>query len=130
MGWPGRRQTTTERGRRGEDIAARWLREHGYRILERNYRRRFGEVDIIARHRDALVFIEVKSRGSSRFGTPLDSITPEKQRRLVMVAQDYLCRHGGSEQPCRFDVLAIETGPDGNPRVQLVENAFQAEGEW
>ena len=129
MDWPGRRQTTTERGRRGEEIAARWLRDHGYRILERNYRRRFGEVDIIARHGDTLVFIEVKSRGSSRFGAPLDSITPEKQRRLIMIAQDYLCRHGGIEQSCRFDVLAIETGTDGKPRVHLVENAFQAEGE-
>ena len=95
-------KTTTSIGRYGEDLAAAWLSEHGYVIVERNYRRRFGEVDIIAEQGECLVFIEVKTRSSSRFGTPFDAVTLKKQQQLSRIVGDYLLHHGHVDTLCRF----------------------------
>jgi len=119
-----KKKTTTERGRQGEDLAVDWLRSHGYLIVARNYRRRFGEVDVIARQGDCLVFVEVKARSSSRFGTPLDALTLRKQRQLSRIARDYLVRHDQLETLCRFDVVSVVLKGDRSPEIDVVVNAF------
>ncbi len=121
-------KTTTSIGRYGEDLAAAWLSEHGYVIVERNYRRRFGEVDIIAEQGECLVFIEVKTRSSSRFGTPFDAVTLKKQQQLSRIAGDYLLHHGHADTLCRFDVLAVRLESGKPPKVDVIVNAFEACG--
>lgn len=110
-------------GEYGENLACRELERRGYAILERRYRRRGGEIDIIARDGPTLVFVEVKAREDDRFGGGADAVTRWKQRHLVMAATDYLVRHGGLEQRCRFDVVAIVLG-DGAPAIEVYQNAF------
>ncbi len=113
-------------GRRGEDAAARFLRGGGMKILVRGYRTDFGEIDLIARDGDTLVFVEVKSR---RDGTPAEAVTLEKQRRLTLTAMHFLKAHKLLDQRCRFDVVAI-VWPDGarSPRIEHIRNAFEAVG--
>ena len=119
------RATTTKIGRRGEDLAVQWLRQQGYEIVARNYRRRFGEVDVIARHQGFLVFIEVKTRRSTRFGLPADALTGRKQRQLIRIAEDYLLHHDCADMPCRFDVLSILLRKDREPEISILVNAFE-----
>jgi putative endonuclease len=114
-------------GKAGEDAAVRYLLEHGYRILERNFRCRFGEIDLIARHKGVLVFIEVKTRRSQTFGPPATAVTLEKQRHLIKAAQVFLSRTGRQHDVCRFDVVTIELGSSGL-RFEIIKNAFQTVG--
>jgi len=126
MLWRGRRKpkTTKELGRIAEDHAARYLRSKGYRLLERNYRTPRGEVDIIAEHRDALVFVEVKSRTSTEDFDPRDSVTPGKQHHIMLAAAAYL-RKG--DRVTRFDVVEVFLTPDGKvERIDVIEGAFQS----
>jgi putative endonuclease len=118
-------KSTTSIGRQGEDLAVVWLGAHGYAIVVRNYRRRFGEVDIIARQGDDLVFIEVKTRSSSRFGSPFEAVTLKKQRQLSRIAKDYLARNKIMDTSCRFDVLSIVLANDRPPEVDVIVNAFE-----
>ena len=113
-------------GDRGERVAASALRRRGMRILRRNYRTRHGEVDLIARDGDVLVFVEVKAR---RRGDPAEAVTPEKQRRLTLAALHFLKRHGLLECRSRFDVVAV-LWPDegGDPAVEHYPDAFEAHG--
>ncbi|MBI3322391.1 MAG: YraN family protein [Candidatus Omnitrophica bacterium] len=125
----------TALGRRCEEIAAGCLRRQGYRIIERNVRMRFGELDVVARDGSVLCFVEVRARSSTRFGMPEESVTPLKRRRLVRLAQGYLQRPSarlraglrGPSGPVRFDVLSLLLGPDGTPvQIRLIKNAFDA----
>jgi putative endonuclease len=111
-------------GHSGEDLAAVYLQEAGYRILERNYRTRLGEIDIIARDGDTLVFVEVKVRRSPSFGSAKAAVTAAKRRRLSMVALVYLKSPAGrGTSRARFDVVAVDRhGPEA--RLELVRNAF------
>jgi putative endonuclease len=118
-------KSTTTIGRQGEDLAVDWLRAHGYTLVARNYRRRFGEVDVIARQGEYLVFIEVKTRSSSRFGSPFDAVTLRKQQQLSRIAKDYLVRNKIMDTPCRFDVLSIILAEDSSPTIDIVVNAFE-----
>jgi putative endonuclease len=113
-------------GDRGEREAARFLRRHGFRILVRGYRTPRGEIDLIARDGDTLVFVEVKTR---RSGEPAEAVTPEKQRRLTLAALQFLKEHRLLEQRSRFDVVAI-VWPDGHhaPTVEHIRAAFEASG--
>ena len=112
-------------GLSGEKLAAEHLVANGYRILETNYKNRFGEIDIVARDGRTLVFIEVKSRRSTRFGTARGSITPAKRRRVSMVALGYLKSNGGIRQKARFDVVALDAcSPEGDVRIEIIKNAF------
>jgi putative endonuclease len=111
-------------GKAGEEAALEYLRQQGYRILERNYRCRFGEIDLIARDGGTLAFIEVKTRRSKRFGPAVASVTVEKQRHLIKAAQIYLTQTGQSHVLCRFDVVAIDIDPL-KPRIELIKDAFQ-----
>jgi putative endonuclease len=108
----------------GEKIAGEFLKKRGYDIIEANYRCPEGEVDLIARHQDYLVFIEVRTKRSLAFGTPEESITAAKKERLKNVAAYYLQAHDAFPQQCRIDVVAIELDRRGKPsRIELIENA-------
>jgi putative endonuclease len=111
-------------GRQGEDLAADYLRRLGYKILKRNYRSRHAEIDLIARHRGELVFVEVKLRRSLRFGDPKWAVTPAKQRNLSMAALTYLKRHDAMNRRARFDVVTLQQR-DGNLHVEVIDNAFE-----
>jgi len=112
-------------GHSGEDLAARHLQQSGYDILNRNYRTRLGEVDIIARDGDTLVFVEVKVRRNSNFGSAKAAVTAAKQRRLSMVALQYLKSPAGRRfTGARFDVVAVDLQGD-ETRIELVRSAFQ-----
>lgn len=112
-------------GLEGETRACRALEGRGYRVIERRYRTRFGEIDIVARDGATLVFVEVKTGAGRRFGDPMAWVTPQKQRRLVAMATDYLARRRAHRMPVRFDVVGIDmTAPEG-PRVTVLPDAFR-----
>lgn len=116
-------------GLEGEDAAVRELERRGYTILARRYRTRLGELDVVARDGAVLVFIEVKTRSTSAFGDGLDAITADKRRRVVRMAQEFLWCHGLDDEPCRFDVVAIDVqGGDRERRLvaELIVDAFVA----
>ena len=110
-------------GRRGENLAFELLKKKGYKVLERNFKTPLGEIDIIARDKKTLVFVEVKTRLSSDFGTAKWAVGPRKQRKLSMVALDYLKRLSLLDQPARFDVVAIDLD-QGEAKIELFRNAF------
>lgn len=112
-------------GLEGETRACHALESRGYRILQRRYRTRFGELDIVARHDGTIVFVEVKTRRGRTFGDPAASVTMEKQRRLVMMAYDYLTRHGLTRSPVRFDVVAVLMDRGAAPLVTVFPDAFR-----
>lgn len=112
-----------EKGNRGEDAACRAMEAAGIDVLERNYRRPGGEIDIIAREGATLLFVEVKARDSLRFGRPAEAVDRVKQRRIVHTAMCYLAEHGLEDVPVRFDV--IEVLPDG---IRHLRDAFDATG--
>ena len=113
-------------GRDGEAVARAALRGGGYAILEERYRTPFGEIDVIARDGDTLVFIEVKARRDDRFGGGAAAVTARKQRTIVRVAQTYLSRTRLHHVPCRFDVVVVEWPADAAPRAQVFRSAFDA----
>jgi len=114
-------------GESGEDLACRELGARGYAILARRYRTRYGEIDIVARDGDSIVFVEVKLKTTGEFGAAAESVTPWKQRRVVAMAVDYLSRNGLADRPCRFDVVAIDMlDKDGAPQVSVIPSAFDA----
>ena len=113
----------TTLGKLGEDLACAELSRRGYAILDRRYRTRCGELDIVARDGATIVFIEVKTRSSLRFGTPAESITWRKRRRLCLMAAEYLVRKHLGAVPCRFDLVAIVTG-GGDPTLEIVRGMF------
>ena len=116
-------------GKTGEDLACAELRRRGYAILARRYRTRLGELDIVARQGDTLVFVEVKARATLRFGTPGEAVGWRKQRQLVLMARDFLARSRLWRVPCRFDVVAVLVPEDGAaPRVDVYPAAFRLGG--
>lgn len=110
-------------GKRGEDLACAELRRRGYAILERRYRTRFGEIDIVARDAGVVVFVEVKARVGDAFGGGAEAVTAPKQRRVAQMAVDFLSRRRLHDQPCRFDVVAVSF-ERGQPRIEVYVNAF------
>jgi putative endonuclease len=111
-------------GKTGEDLACEELLRRGYAILDRRYRTRRGELDIVALDGLTLVFVEVKTRASTRCGGPLDAVTPAKCRRIAAMAADYQLRRRLQTRVCRFDVVAVTFDEEGRPAVQIVPNAF------
>jgi uncharacterized protein (TIGR00252 family) len=110
-------------GDAGEDLAAAVLEKQGYKILERNYQTPLGELDLIARHGKVLVFVEVKTRKSLRFGAPQEAVSPAKQARLQRLADYYLKEKRLKEVKVRFDVVGITWGAEG-PQVEIIQDAF------
>ena len=110
-------------GEQGEALAVRSLKKAGYKIIETNYRNRLGEIDIIAKEKGTLVFVEVKSRTSVQFGSPKWAVTPKKQKKISMVALSYLKATDQSTARARFDVVAVISNQD-TPQVEIIKNAF------
>ncbi len=110
-------------GKTGEDLACQELERRGYAIVARRYRRRGGELDIIARDGATLVFIEVKTRDGRGFGEAAEAVTPFKRRRIAQLALDYMARHRLSDCPCRFDVVSIHLD-SGEPVLEVFQGAF------
>ena len=112
-------------GQSGEELACGELQRRGYAILATRYRSRFGEIDIVARSNQTIVFIEVKTRAGDHFGGGAAAVTPWKQRRIAQMAIDYLSRNELHDQPCRFDVVTIDM-KDVGPEIVVYEHAFDA----
>ena len=115
-------------GKKGEEYAARFLQDRGFALLEQGYRSGRGELDIVARDGDELVFVEVKCNSSTAFGAPEERVGPRKQAQLTRLAQAYLQEHGYEDQPVRFDVVAVQL----DRRLELIaldhiRDAFWAE---
>jgi putative endonuclease len=117
-----------KQGKIGEVAAAAFLQRQGYQILERNFRNALGEIDIIALDGDTICFVEVKTRRSDAFGSPLESVTPAKRKKLVRVAQSYLKLNKNSEAKARFDVIAVFCEGARCRQVEVVKNAFEENG--
>jgi putative endonuclease len=111
-------------GQRGEDLACEALVARGYHVLHRRYRTRYGELDIVAQHDGVLVFVEVRARGSGRFGHAAASVGPQKQQRVAAMAESYLGLEGEHHRICRFDVVAVDAEVDP-PRVTVYPDAFR-----
>jgi putative endonuclease len=115
-------------GALGERIAREHIEKLGYRVIETNFRCHEGEIDIIAREGEELVFVEVRTRRGLDFGSPEESITVSKREKLIEVANAYLQSHEGSPSSWRIDVVAVELGPGGAiSRVELIQNAVNGD---
>ncbi|MEX0804197.1 MAG: YraN family protein [Candidatus Binatia bacterium] len=110
-------------GKEGEQIAERYLKKKGYKLVERNYRCAVGELDLIALDRRVIVFVEVKTRTGSGFGTPLEAVEFRKQKKMIHAAQFFLNAKRLNQREARFDIVGISwSGP--LPVVEHIENAF------
>jgi putative endonuclease len=108
----------------GEELAARELASRGYAILERRYRTRYGEIDIVAQDGETLVFVEVRARATGEFGRAAESVDDRKKRKVTAMAVDYLARHHVANRPCRFDVVAIDAALSETPEIRVFPSAF------
>jgi len=120
-------QYNQEAGKLGEELAAEELQRRGYAILARRYRTRYGEIDIVAQDGDTVVFVEVKARRSDRFGSAAESVTGWKQRRIAAMAVDYLSWVHRLDDPCRFDVVAIDGLGTDHTSIRVIKEAFLSE---
>ncbi|MBU1565998.1 MAG: YraN family protein [Proteobacteria bacterium] len=111
-------------GKNGEDIAAEFLSKKGYTLLTRNYRCRYGEIDIIAKYRDILVFVEVKTRTGEMYGSPASAVTNRKQRQISKTAQYYLAERNLFDAPARFDVVSIAMSLGQRTQIEIIADAF------
>lgn len=115
---------STTRGREAEARAWQFLQSRGLRLLQRNYRSRRGEIDLVLQDRDSLVFVEVRYRRISRFGSGAESVDRRKQSRLIACAQHYLQTHPGiARHPCRFDVVSVGASAES---IEWIRDAFGA----
>ena len=106
-------------GRVGEKRAVKYLKSIGYEILETNFTTDFGEIDIVAKDKDFIVFVEVKTRTDEEFGTPGEAVNLKKQEKYYKVASEYLLKKGYANNPARFDVVEIQNG-----KINHIINAF------
>ncbi|MFH1191504.1 MAG: YraN family protein [Candidatus Omnitrophota bacterium] len=113
-----------EFGKAAENAASRFLKAKGYKILERNYKNKFGEIDIIAQQDGVICFVEVKARHSLKLGVPQEAVTIRKQKQICRVAVCYLKSSNLLERSARFDVLAL-LYLNGQPQISLITNAFE-----
>lgn len=110
-------------GNKGEDLACEYLKKNGYKILERNFRIRGGEIDIVAKDQAYLVFVEVKARYSHKYGLPVEAITPWKIKFLLKTARFYLQKISWGNGPYRLDFISVDYANDKeNPQIELIKN--------
>lgn len=112
-------------GDRGERAACGFLKEHGYEILEKNYKCKLGEIDVIARRSGRLAFIEIKTRTSTQFGAPQEAVDLKKQEKIFKVAQWYMKERKLEKVPVAFDVVAILWKDGQTPEMLLITDAFE-----
>ncbi len=111
------------KGKEGEDLAVKYLKRAGFRIVERNFRCRQGEIDIIAKDGNTLVFLEVKTRTSASYGNPEAAVDHAKQKKISLVSLQYLQSKNIVDFPVRYDVVAVEMSSAGH-HIQLIKDAF------
>lgn len=111
-------------GALGEELATLYLRARGYRIVERNYRCTFGEIDVVAEEGGELVFVEVKTRHSESLGSPAEAVNAWKRRQITRTAQHFLKRYSLPDRACRFDVVGILLPAGQEASIELVRGAF------
>lgn len=122
----GRLSPRQQIGHSAEKIAAQFLARQGIEILQRNYLRRLGEIDIVARDGDSLLIVEVRTRASDRYGSAAASITFQKRRRIVRAAQQLLQQHKNlARLRARFDVVIVSDLQSGSPRIEWIKHAFE-----
>ena len=114
-------------GQRGEALAWNFLRKRGYKILEKNYRTRFGEIDVVAQKEGAVVFLEVKTRRNHRFGLPEEAVDWRKRQKLIRMAEAFLAARKLEEKPARFDILSVTWDGVGEPEFSLLQDAFSTD---
>lgn len=114
-------------GQCAEDSAADFLKQHGYSIIKRNYRNKLGEIDIIARHKGAICFVEVKARRSVKYGLPQEAVSPSKRAKISRVALSFLKENHLLDSRARFDVVSILYS-GVCPEINLIQDAFELEG--
>lgn len=120
-----------ELGSKGEDIAVRFLKKKGYRIIRRNYRCKYGEIDIIAEHDNITAFIEVRTIQAENFGTPQDFITNIKTEHISKSALNYIKKENLFDRSCRFDLVAINFSDTlSEPKIEHIENAFELSNRY
>ena len=117
--------TQKELGDYGEDMAADYLQGRGYYVIERNFKNKLGEVDIIAKDKGTLCFIEVKTRESEEFGSPFEYVTPAKQKQIAKMAISYFQLKDLDDVRARFDVVAVTLDKDSSQQIKLMKNAFE-----
>jgi putative endonuclease len=111
-------------GKDGERIAELFLKKKGYKLVERNYRCAAGELDLVMLDRRVIVFVEVKTRTGSGYGTPLEAVAVRKQKKMIYVAEFFLSAKKLSQREARFDVVGV-SWPGAQPLVEHIENAFE-----
>jgi putative endonuclease len=111
-------------GKEGERVAEQYLKNKGYKLIERNYRCPLGELDLIVLDRRVVVFVEVKTRSGNGYGTPLEAVAFRKQRKMIQTAQYFLSEKKLHQRDTRFDVVGI-SWPGREPEIEHVENAFE-----
>lgn len=111
-------------GDRGETIACRALKKRGYKVLKKNYRTKLGEIDIIGLEGETIVFIEVKTRTSDKYGSAADAVDIHKQKRIRKIAASFLLKYKLRDKMCRFDVVCIDIQQSGKPIVEIMQNVF------
>jgi len=117
-------------GAQGEGAAVKFLQDNNYKILARNYKTKLGEIDIIARDKGVLVFVEVKTRNSDRFGAPAEALISRKRRQISKVALGFLKENNLLDSKARFDVVSVLCLADGSSKTDLIKNAFELESNF
>jgi putative endonuclease len=125
MTWLRRRALPADIGKRSEQAACQFLQENKIKIVDKNYRCRFGEIDIIGLSEHHLVFFEVRHRQSNKFGSAAETVDTRKQQRIILTARHYLGRGKYTELPCRFDVIEVMAKTSGELSFNWLDNAFQ-----
>jgi putative endonuclease len=120
----GYKQAAHDLGKSGENIALDYLKDNKYKIIARSYRLFRGEIDIIASDQKTLVFVEVKTRKSTDYGFPEESVTPSKQRQIRKIAQGFLAKNNLQDVECRFDVISLSFDEKEGYSVRHIKNAF------
>ncbi len=116
-------------GKSGEDLAAEFLKQNGYKILARNFRTKLGELDIVALDKNTVCFVEVKTRSSAAFGLPQEAVFPAKQRQIIKAALVFLQEKKLTDKFCRFDVAAVDFS-QRQPQIEIIKNAFENNSQY
>lgn len=119
-----------EIGKMGEDVAVNFLKRKGYKIIQRNYKNKLGEIDIIAKDSSALCFIEVKTRTNLKFGYPQEAITAAKQKKINKVALSYLKQYNLLNIPARFDIVSVVSNNQNKFDIEIIKDAFSLDGRY
>ncbi len=122
--------TKLEIGRKGEEAAVNLLKRRGYKIIEQNYKNKLGEIDIIAKDKKTLCFIEVKTRTNLKFGYPQEAVTAAKQKKINKVALSYLKQYNLFNIPARFDIVSVVSNNQNKFDIEIIKDAFSLEGKY